>query len=140
MNIIPFEPDHLQTLALQDSQAWVMPMLSPEYGAMLKKAGLCFTAMEGEEIMACAGIMKIWEGRDLAWALISGNSGKHFIKIYRAIKLFIDTHPTRRIEATVDFNFAEGHRLMRMLGFEYEGKARAFMPDGRDVGLYARVK
>lgn len=140
MKVIPFEPDHLKTLALQDSQTWLMPMLNPEYGESLLKAGDCFTAIEGDEILGCAGTMKIWEGRIIAWALISGKSGAHFVGIFKAIKRYLDLNDARRIEATVDVDFKEGHRLMRLLGFEYEGLMRKYLADGRDMCLYARVR
>jgi len=140
MIIIPFKPEHLKTLVLQDSQAWMGDKLKPEYGASLIKAGPCFTAMDGDEVLACAGVMNIWEGRVLAWALISDNAGKRFVRIVKAIKRFIDAHQAVRIEATVDVDFEEGHRLMKILGFEYEGTARKYLPDGRTVCLYARIK
>lgn len=113
---------------------------SPEYAEQLRKAGPCFTALDGDEVLACSGVVRVWPGRDMAWALISAHAGKRFVKIYRAIKRFLELHPTRRVEATVDVDFEEGHRLMKMLGFEYEGLVRAYMPDGRDMCLYARVK
>ena len=140
MIIVPFEPEHIRTLILQDAQNWMMPMLKLEYGAAMKIAGPCFTAMEGDEILACSGVAHAWENRDMAWALISNSSGPHFIKIFRAIKRFLDINPARRVEATVDVHFSEGHRLMQMLGFEYEGYLRAYLPDGRDQALYARVR
>lgn len=140
MIIVPFEPGHLRTLSLQPSQAWLGPRLKPEYGASLLKAGPCFTALEGDEVLGCAGVMNMWEGRVMAWALISADAGKNFIRIFKAIKRFVDSHPADRIEATVDVNFEEGHRLMKMLGFEYEGLARKYLPDGRDVCLYARIR
>jgi len=140
MIIIPFDPAHLKTLSLQEAQSWMGPKLKPEYGQALIKAGPCFTAIEGDEILGCAGVMNVWEGRDLAWALISGKAGRRFILIVRAIQRFLDLSQTIRIEATVDANFEEGHRLIKLLGFEYEGYAAKYLPDGRDVCLYARIK
>lgn len=140
MNIVPFAPEHLRALVLQDAQAWMGPMLQHDYGESLRRGGPCFTAMDGDEIIACAGVIQIWENRELAWALISARSGPYFTRIYRAIKRFLDMHNVRRIEATVDSNFAAGHRLMKMLNFEREGTMRAYLMDGRDCDLYARVR
>jgi RimJ/RimL family protein N-acetyltransferase len=53
---------------------------------------------------------------------------------------FLDNAPYRRIEATVDVGFKQGHRWIKMLGFELEGYMRAYRPDGADMLLYARVK
>ena len=53
---------------------------------------------------------------------------------------FLDMHGTRRVEATVDSGFMAAHRLMLMLGFKREGRMIAYLPDGRDCDLYARVR
>lgn len=140
MRIVPFEPVHLRTLVLQDAQSWMGPMLKADYGESLKRSGPCFTALDGDEVVACAGVVNMWENRDQAWALLSSNSGRHFVGIYRGIRRFLDMHDARRIEATVDSEFMAGHRLMQMLGFEREGRMRAYLMDGRDCDLYARVR
>lgn len=140
MNIVPFEPEHLRTLVLQDAQAWMGPMLQADYGESLKRSGPCFTALDGEQVLACAGVMRMWDNRDQAWALMGAESGRHFVAIYRGIRRFLDMHDTRRVEATVDSGFDAGHRLMRLLGFQREGCMRAYLPDGRDCDLYARVR
>lgn len=140
MRIVPFEPVHLRALVLQDAQSWMGPMLRADYGEALKRGGPCFTALDGDEVLACSGVLRMWENRDQAWALMAANSGRHFVGIYRGIKRFLDLHDARRVEATVDSNFDEGHRLMRLLGFEREGRMRAYLMDGRDCDLYARVR
>jgi hypothetical protein len=140
MEILPFQPEHLRTLVLQEAQSWMGPMLQSDYGDMLKRSGPCFTALDGDQVMACAGVLKMWENRDQAWALLSADSGRMFVPIYRGIRRFLEMHDTRRIEATVDSEFAAGHRLMQMLGFRREGRMVAYLPDGRDCDLYARVR
>jgi hypothetical protein len=140
MLIVPFEPAHLHTLVLQEAQAWMGPMLKDDYGDALKKSGPCFTATEGDEIIVCAGLVNMWENRSQAWALISQDAGRHFVRIFRAMRSFLDLQDTRRIEATVDAKFQQGHRLMRMLGFQHEGLMRAYLPDGRDASLYGRIR
>jgi len=40
----------------------------------------------------------------------------------------------------VDVGFKEGHRWIKMLGFELEGYMKAYRPDGADMLLYARIK
>lgn len=140
MRIVPFEPVHLTTLVLQDAQVWMGPMMTHAYGAALRDGGVCYTAIDGETVLACAGAVNMWENRIQLWALMSSESGPRFVGIFRAILRFIDLCEARRIEATVDSNFAEGHRLLRMLGFEREGRMRAYLMDGRDCDLYARVR
>lgn len=140
MGIVPFEPAHLRTLVLQDAQAWMAPMLQQDYGESLKRGGPAFTAVDDGVVIGCAGVVRMWENRAHAWALLGRDSGRHFVAIYRGIRRFLDMHDARRIEATVDARFDAGHRLMAMLGFEREGLMRAYLPDGRDVVLYGRVR
>lgn len=140
MRIVPFEPWHLRKLTLQEAQAWMGPMLRADYGESLKNGGPCFTALDGDDVLACSGVLRMWDNRDQAWALMSEHAGRQFVAIYRAIRRFLDMHDARRVEATVDAGFEAGHRLMRLLGFEREGLMRAYLPDGRDCDLYARVR
>lgn len=141
MHIVPFEPGHLRSLVLQDAQTWMSSVLMDEhYGISLKNSGPCFTLENNGDVIACAGLVHMWENRDQAWALISRDAGKNFVRMFRAMQSFLDLQDTRRIEATVDAKFLQGHRLMRMLGFEYEGLMRAYLSDGRDCALYARLK
>lgn len=140
MHIMPFEPVHLRALVLQEAQSWMGPMLKSDYGDTLKRSGPCFSLVDGDEVIVCSGVVNMWENRAQAWALISAGAGQHFVRIFRAMRSFLDLQDTRRIEATVDANFMQGHRLMRMLGFEYEGMMHAYLPDGRDCCLYGRVR
>jgi hypothetical protein len=106
----------------------------------LAQRGLAWTAEHDHRILAIAGLMPQWENRATAWALIAESAGTHFKAIHSAVAAFLDTAPFRRIEATVDVGFIEGHRWIKMLGFELEGYMRAYRPDGADMLLYARVK
>lgn len=142
MHVIPFRPDHLHALVLQEAQFAAMPMLSKHgYGEVLMQAGPCFTLADSDgRVYACAGLMDMWENRAHAWALLSHDAGRYFVRIVRAMRAYLELQDIRRIEAAVDAQFSQGHRLMHMLGFEREGHMRAFMPDGRDAVLYGRVR
>lgn len=141
MRIVQFEPDHLKLLLLQPSQAIMQPLLdNPEYAQSLKDAGPAYSAVDGDAVFACAGFIPQWEGRAIAWALISAEAGRHFVTITRAVKRAMDLHQFRRVETAVAHEFPQGHRWARMLGFTREGLMRRYTPDGRDCDLYARVQ
>lgn len=106
----------------------------------LANQGLAWTAESENRILAIAGVEPQWENRAIAFALISGAAGPYFWAIHSAVSDFLNTAPFRRIEATVDVGFAQGHRWIKMLGFELEGYLRAYRPDGADMLLYARVR
>lgn len=140
MHIEPFQPKHLEILVLQPSQAAVSVFFDDEYGHALKAAGPCFTAIHEGEILACAGVVKQWENRAIAWGLISANAGKQFVRIHKAVQRFLEATEFKRVEAFVDSDFEPGHRWIKMLGFEYEGYMKNFSPLGRDCLLYSRIK
>lgn len=140
MNVVPFEPEHLETLMLQPSQAHFYNFFDPAYGQALVESGPCFTGIHNGEIIACSGVIKQWDNRAIAWALISENAGRQFVRIHKAVKRFLDTTDFNRVEAFVDAGFEEGHRWIQMLGFQREGYMREFSPNGSDAVLYARIK
>jgi hypothetical protein len=140
MHIEPFQPKHLERLVLQPSQTVFSKFFDAEYGPSLKSAGPCFTALDGDRVLACSGIVSQWHNRAIAWALISEDAGKNFIRIHKAVKRFLEGEQINRIEAYVDAGFDAGHRWIQMLGFEREGYMREFMPDGNDAVLYARLR
>ena len=106
----------------------------------LAKQGLAWTAENEGRVLAIAGVEPQWENRAIAFALISGAAGPYFRAIHSAVADFLDRVPYRRIEATVDIGFEQGHRWIKMLGFEIEGYMKAYRPDGADMLLYAKVK
>jgi len=141
MRIVQFEPDHLSRILLQPSQAIMQPTLSqPDYGPSLAKAGPAYSLVDGDEVFASAGLIPQWEHRAVAWALISAEAGKHFFLIHKAVRRALTFHNYRRVETSVACNFEQGHRWAQLLGFEREGRMRAFTPDGQDCDLYARVQ
>jgi RimJ/RimL family protein N-acetyltransferase len=140
MRIEPFQPQHLKYLSLQPSQIAFSNFFDDEYALSLKDSGPSFTAIDKDEVVACAGIVSQWNNRAIAWALISGMAGRNFVAIHRAVNNFLNLSDVNRIEAYVDANFDAGHRWITMLGFKSEGLMRQFMPDGNDAVLYARLK
>lgn len=140
MNVVPFEPEHLETIMLQPQQEQFYAHVSPEYGQALAISGPAFTGILDGRILGCAGVVKQWENRAIAWALLSGDLGNEFVRIHRAVKRFLDMTDFHRVEAHVDANFEQGHRWIQMLGFKPEGYMKEFNPNGGDAVLYARLK
>ena len=106
----------------------------------LANQGLAWTAEHEGVVLAVAGVEPQWENRAIAFALIAESAGQFFPTIHKAVRDFLIRTPFRRIEAAVDVGFKEGHRWIKMLGFELEGYMKAYRPDGADMLLYARVR
>lgn len=141
MTVIPFESGHLRRLALQSAQAYMgCEVAKSEYGESLVVAGPCFTAMDSDGLIACAGIIHQWEGRALAWALLAHDARRAMLPLTRGIGAFLRGCGVRRVETAVDCQFEAAQRWASLLGFRAEGKMLAYTPEGRDCYLYARVR
>lgn len=141
MHIVPFEAEHISGLQLQPAQRKFGDALNPEYARALASAGNGWTAVVDGVPVACAGLVEQWEGRALAWALLSDNIGpSRFVRVTRAVRRFLDMADYRRIEMQVDADHAQAIRWAEMLGFEVESKKRAFLPDGRDAFEFVRIR
>lgn len=140
IDIVPFETTHLDSLRLQPAQERFLFYFDFEYADFLKTAGPSFSAVKDGQVLACAGLIKQWENRAIAWSLLNGNLGVEFIKVHRAVDRFLKLSEFNRIEAYVDANFGQGHRWIKRLGFECEGTMKQFNPDGSDACLYARLR
>lgn len=138
----PFAPEHLARIALQPHQQPMRAFIqTPGYGEMLAQTD-AFSAFIGERVIGCAGVMTLWEGRGTAWALLAGDLGaENMRRVHYAAKRYFEACTLRRIEATCDVNFREGHRWLTLLGFTLETPVmRGYRPDGGDESMYVRIR
>jgi RimJ/RimL family protein N-acetyltransferase len=140
MDVVPFETVHLETIMLQPAQQHFFSYFNSEYAEALKLSGPAFTGIHEGCILGCAGLVKQWENRAIAWALLSSDIGNEFVRIHRAVDRFLNLTDFDRVEAHVDADFEQGHRWIKMLGFKEEGYMKRFNPNGGDAVLYARLK
>ena len=107
-------------------------------GAQVK--GVSFSGWHEGRVVGCAGIYDVWPGRSAIWSLLPPESGRHMVPITRFVDEILYAYPARRVEATVRPGHAAGERWMKMLRFDFEGRMKAYGPDGGDYDLYARVR
>lgn len=140
VSVRPFVPEDIERLSLQPSQSYLREfILHPNYGKALAQGDAWTAEREDGTIVGCAGIVMVGLHGN-AWAMLAHDAGDNFFRIHRAVKRGLEACTARRVEMHVDVDFTEGHRWARLLGFEREGHLRCWLPDGRDVILYARVK
>jgi hypothetical protein len=141
LKVVPFEAWHMHALRLQAAQELFPSQVEPGHAHELERLGNAYTAIDGGDVLACAGLIEQWQGRAIAWALLAGDIGPHrFLRVSRGVMRALCTAPFHRIEAAVDCEFPQAIRWVHDLGFELEGKMRAFGVDKRDHYLYARVR
>lgn len=142
MIVRPYETYDETRLCFDTSQAYMTEYLKGVDLDLepLAEQNLVWTGEHNDKVVAMGGVIPIWPGRGAAWMWMADVSGRHMVKIHRAVENFLIQSPFRRVEATVDIGFEPGIRWMKMLGFELEGYLKAYKPDGGDVLSFARVR
>lgn len=101
------------------------------------------TGFVGERPVAAAGVVPLWEGVAQGWLLVAGGGLVSAIGLVRALRVGLADIVAQggfwRVQADVRIDFPLGQRLLRVLGFAYEGLQRAYGPDGADFVRLAYV-
>lgn len=138
---IPFRASHFFLIPVGPSRPFAHLMTATALKAMEKEYCRTFVNRDGR-VICVAGVVKIWEGRAEGWAAVHPDIGNDFVGLHRAIKTELKNvmQITRRLEAVVVEGFKNGHKWLKLLGFEKEGgPLRAYFPDGSSGVLYAKV-
>lgn len=138
---VPYRAEHAWTMDLQPAQAWMEAGL--EFDQLKTLEGLhAHTLMDDGKPIVCAGAIPLHAGRAYLWAYLSGIDAPLFRQVHGWAKTFLRSLPFKRLEATVDAEFAPGHRWVRALGFKCETPEpmAAYTPNGRAAMQYAMVR
>lgn len=140
MIVRTYQPDDFAALwpRVQEHQAFFAPALSPGYGETLATSTLAFTGEHHGHVVALGGLVEQWENRATAWAFLAADAP--MLALTREVGRLLRNVPFRRVDCWVDVDFPAGHRWADLLGFELEGVARAYLPDGRDAAIYSIVR
>jgi hypothetical protein len=140
MRVIPFEPYHIDLLMAQGVQSAQVSHVPANYARFQKPAGASVTAFDGDRIIICGGIVPNGDHMGDAWALLSKDAGRYMLWLHRATRRFLQMQRIRRIEATVPMGFVPGCRWAKLLGFRFEGKMKAYGPEGDTHLRYALIR
>lgn len=144
MIIVPMNEEHVR--AIRPQQAQVSEAEACE--ARLREAralaatGAAWTAIDENGVLAIAGVAELWDGRGLAWCLLSDHAHTRMLALTRAVGRYLDGLKYRRLEMYVDAQFAAGQRWATMLGFKNETPdgMPGFMPNGNAAFMYGRTR
>jgi len=144
MQIIPFEPPHLRAVAPQCAQSDFTAYIETlDIGALVQRDA-AFTAIDGAEVLGCAGVVPLWPGVGQAWAIFSDQLLSRPVTLTRSTERALDRiaaeRDLHRIQATVRDGHACGARWLSFLGFELEGLLVNYGPGGAgDYWMYGRT-
>lgn len=137
LRIDPLTAPHCLALAAADPRH--QGEITAEVAVSLEGDG-GWAAVDGNTVVAIAGIHVRWAGVGLAWAWLGRGWQRHARLITDLVRDGLDKADLHRIETGVRADFVRGHRWVRRLGFEMETPlARGWGPDGSDYTLYVRV-
>lgn len=141
MKIKPLLTTELMALDVQEWQRKPEFELSVGYCEFLVQNSLLPSGIWHDgRLVAAGGAFEVWEGRAEVWMLLAKDAGKNFTGVHRMVKRFLDLMPHARLETTCEVGWPEAERWLKMLGFEHERLARKYMPGGRDVHIYVRIR
>lgn len=94
-------------------------------------------------VLVIFGLQKRWDNVYVAWSFISAESGDYMLRVFRLFQKILrqgfDRTGVNRVEAYVQSDFKAGNRLVKMLGFGFEGKMHRFYGQS-DYNLWAKIK
>lgn len=131
MKVVPFEPVHALSMELQTAQSSAITDLPESYLYALKQSGIALTALHDSKPIACAGIA-ILGGEQTLWAYLSKDSGRHFVVLDRLVRKLLKSCGLPCIEATVERDFEQGCRWLKLLGFQLVGLEKNYGIHGED--------
>lgn len=142
MMIVPMTEAHVRAIEPQDAQMELSVEDRVRDAEILKATGTAYAAVIDGEVMCIAGIQRQWDGRAMAWCLLSRHVGRRMVSLTRAMRRFLDALDYGRIEMYVDTQFSPGCRLAELLGFVNETPQgmRGFLPNGNSAFMYGRAR
>lgn len=138
----PFRSGHLRFLAPQRLQKYDHAiMLNSEYANIVDN-NFGLSAWDGSRCVAAAGVVPIFTGRAVAWAILSNDAAPYMLQIVRKVRRTMANLPYRRIEIAVRADFEDGKRFASLIGMKLETPEpmRAHGANGEDEYMYAVVK
>jgi len=137
-DVIPFIEEHIYELETEFEFSEAARKAIGSYGLMDG-----YTLLDGDDVLACAGVSVMWEGVAEGWIVLSKKARKHKVSVARYTDALFDDimrdNNLWRIQASIHTTDEKAIRFAQWLEFEYEGIMRKFGPDGSDYFRYARV-
>jgi len=139
-----FQPSDAFAIELrpQDSERAVVRD-SREWKDIVDKS-VAYTLLYDDEILCCGGVCFYRKRFGEAWILCSRKAEEHPIATFRTARRVIDDimklYDMYRVQATVQCDWFEAQRFIKLLGFKWEGTLWRYGPDGSNYQMYSRIK
>lgn len=140
VKVMRFQKEHVRHIKQQDRDLVENADFAIEDYGSFEQLKHSYSIEVAGKIVACCGVVDLWNERGEAWALIDRDCKSHFLAVFKSMKTILKTVEIKRVEAAVRYDFSAGHKLVQLLGFELEARQmRKYGITGEDYSLYARV-
>lgn len=140
IEVVPLKAEHVEWLKEHGGLGYLAQFVDREKLLLLEKTEAYTLLSHVGGVLACMGFVDFWPNRGEVWAMFNPRCRSQFLLVHRIAKRIVDSHQCRRLEATVDADFPQGHRWIGLLGFKKEALMKCYTVDGRDSILYAKIK
>jgi hypothetical protein len=123
MEFVHFRAEHINTLKVEGPNVEELQYIPRDVYWPLMEAGYAFTAMDGEKVVACFGMVPLYRKVAEIWLVVGSDAEKHAISIVREMKRqrdFLMEH----YDGLVAYTIAEcekSKRFVQTCGFEQCG-------------------
>lgn len=137
--LVPFKAEHMLTFVSRDTDI----LQEMRFAVARECGGPAFTALVGDRVIGCGGIVVMWPGVGMAWVSVSKDIERHGVWLTRTVKGalrdIVRSLNLHRVEAVVLCN--GDHRWLQAVGFKLENDmARAYTQDKRDVVRFEYIQ
>ena len=136
IEVVPFEKDHLDQLVEPSA-------LLGNLDAIRQFESISFSGLKEGSVLGCGGVFPLCEGVGEAWAVFSKmppKSGRECLfEIKRRLPGFMADVGLHRLQATVLVKHKDAIRMVRVIGFEFEGLMKAHDSEKNDYARYGKV-
>lgn len=140
---------HVEQLTPQDRQRSALLLKSGaggDFDELVKRSPAGEALLIDGEVVACAGLLDMRQGRARAWALIGATPipRRVWVDMRRRMRAAIDAALAgdgwaHRVDAETALDWSGGHMLLMALGFAFEAALAGTLADGGHSALYARL-
>ncbi len=144
MKIERTTPEHLAKIEPRRYEKETAEEMGVRIGELssIMACGPCFTFIDGEMIVAIAGLASVWGKVWEAWLISTPYiTSKTGVAIKRKMEELIeDLGPKiQRLQASVAVTHSSAHRWIEWLGMKPEARLKNYSVLGEDVMMYARI-
>jgi len=105
--------------------------------------GIAGTVYAGDSVIACGGVLPLYEGVGQVWSYVSDEARGHgrFIvrNVRNAIPVIMEEMNLHRVQATVQSHREEYIRFAKAIGLEWESTMKCAAPTGEDMEMFVKV-